>query len=114
MVSDSRLNVVWKQPTDLRRPVEPQDTGTGPRHVDPATGVPTGPFPRCYPLLLTEDELVHLLRIPEIGRRAAPHNIIQNLKRMHNLPCIHIGKTPLYPFEAVRQWILDKVEKERR
>ncbi|HSV98691.1 MAG TPA: hypothetical protein VLI39_00855 [Sedimentisphaerales bacterium] len=67
-----------------------------------------------YPLLLTEGELIDLLRIPEVGGTASPHNVIENLKRMHNLPCIHICKMPLYPFEAVRQWILDKVEKERR
>jgi hypothetical protein len=68
----------------------------------------------AYPLLLTEDELIALLRIPEVSGAASPHNVIENLKRMHGLPCIHICKTPLYPYEAVRQWILDKVEKERR
>jgi len=65
-------------------------------------------------VLLTEDELICLLRIPEIAGAVEHHNVIENLKRMHSLPCIHICKTPLYPFEAVRQWILDKVEKERR
>ncbi|MCU0917096.1 MAG: hypothetical protein MUC88_21410, partial [Planctomycetes bacterium] len=67
-----------------------------------------------FRVLLTEQELIDLLRIPEISHAANYHNVIENLKRMHGLPCIHIGKTPLYPFEAVRQWILDKVEKERR
>lgn len=66
------------------------------------------------PLLLTEGELIGLLRIPEISSGQDYHNVVENLKRMHNLPCIHICKTPLYPYEAVRQWILDKVEKERR
>jgi hypothetical protein len=79
----------------------------------PATTPPGSPPVPC-PLLLTEDELIDLLRIPEVSGAASPHNVIQNLKRMHNLPCIHICKTPLYPLEAVRQWILDKVEKERR
>lgn len=114
MMSHSRLNVVYKQPTDLSRPVEPQNTGTAPRHIDPAARLPADPLVHFYPLLLTEHELVDLLRIPDIGGRADYHNIIQNLKRMHGLPCIHIGRTPLYPFEAVRRWIMDKVEKERR
>jgi len=70
--------------------------------------------PQALPLLLTEDELISLLRIPEISRAQDYHNVIENLKRMHDLPCIHICKTPLYPFEAVRQWVQDKVEKERR
>ncbi len=67
-----------------------------------------------FPLLLTEDELVALLRIPEVSKTGNHHYVIQNLMRMHDLPCIHISKTPLYPFEAVRQWILEKVQKERR
>ena len=66
------------------------------------------------PVLLTEDELIALLRIPEISNATDYRNVIENLRRIHNLPCIHICKTPLYPFEAVRQWVLDKVEKERR
>lgn len=67
-----------------------------------------------YPLLLTEDELIGLLRIPEVSGAKDYHRVIENLKRMHGLPCIHICKTPLYPFEAVRGWILEKVEKERQ
>jgi len=70
--------------------------------------VPFG-FP---PLLLTEDELIVLLRIREVCGNANPYNVIYNLKRMHGLPCIHVSRTALYPFEAVRQWVLDKVEKE--
>ncbi len=68
----------------------------------------------AYPLLLTEDELVALLRIPEVSKTGNHHYVVQNLMRMHDLPCIHISKTPLYPFEAVRQWILDKVELEKK
>lgn len=75
-----------------------------------AAPYPFGP----YPILLTEDELIAVLRIREICCDANPYNVVENLKRMHGLPCIHISRTPLYPFEAVRQWVLDKVEKERR
>ncbi len=91
-----------------------RDSDRALQHIDLAAGVSSTPVPYLYPLLLTEGELIGLLRIPEISRGANPHNVIENLKRMHGLPCIHICKTSLYPFEAVRQWILDKVQKERR
>lgn len=114
MMSDSRLNLVHNRPTDVRHSAEPQDAGTAPPSIHVVAKTPAPPFPYFYPLLLTEDELVDLLRIPDIGTRADHHNVIENLRRMHGLPCIHICKAPLYPFEAVRQWILDKAEKERR
>ena len=72
-----------------------------------------GGFDLC-PELLTEEELIRFLRIPEVSKAKDHHNVIENLKRMHDLPCIHICKTPLYPFEAIRQWILNKVKKEQR
>ena len=64
--------------------------------------------------LMTEDELIVYLRIPEVSKSKDYHNVIENLKRMHHLPCIHICKKPLYPLAAVRQWILDKAEMEER
>ena len=67
----------------------------------------------ALPLLLTEDEVIDLLRILEISKAADYRNVIENLKRIHNLPCIHICKKSLYPLEAIRQWLLDKTEKEQ-
>jgi hypothetical protein len=64
--------------------------------------------------LMTEDELIAYLRIPEVSKSRDHHNVIENLKRTHHLPCIHICKKPLYPLEAVRQWILDKAEMEQQ
>jgi hypothetical protein len=69
---------------------------------------------RPMPLLLTEDEVIELLRIPEISEAQNYRNVIENLKRMHNLPCIHLCRKPLYPLEAIRQWILEKAEKEQQ
>jgi hypothetical protein len=91
-----------------------ENTPRPPQQIDLNLNQSGNPVPYGYPLLLTEDELIHLLRIREIGSAANPYNVIVNLKRMHGLPCIHICKTPLYPFEAVRQWILEKVQKERQ
>ncbi len=69
---------------------------------------------RPMPLLLTEDEVIDLLRIPEISEAKDYRNVIENLKRIHNLPCIHLCRKPLYPLEAIRQWILEKAEKEQQ
>jgi hypothetical protein len=63
--------------------------------------------------LLTEEELITFLRIPEISKASDHHNVIDNLKRMHELPCIHICRQPLYPIQAVRKWILEKMISEK-
>jgi hypothetical protein len=66
-----------------------------------------------YPELMTETELMHFLRIPDVSRGADPHNVVVNLKRLHGLPCIHISKQPLFPLEAIRQWVQEKLAKEQ-
>ena len=71
-----------------------------------------GDFTPC-PELLTEEELIRYLRIPEVSKAQNHHHVIENLKRMHDLPCIHISNQPLYPLNAVRKWIDKKSEKEK-
>lgn len=66
-----------------------------------------GKFAPC-PELLTEEELVIFLRIPHVSNAKDYHNVIENLKRMHDLPRIHICGKPLYPKEAIRKWIEEK------
>lgn len=67
----------------------------------------TGGFtPR--PELMTEVELIEFLRIHEVSDSKNYHNVIENLKRMHGLPRIHLCGKPLYPLEAVKEWIRDK------
>jgi len=61
-----------------------------------------------WPELLTEDELIVFLRIPEVSKSHDFHNVIENLKRMHDLPRIHICGRPLYPREAINEWIKKK------
>ena len=65
-----------------------------------------------FPELMTETELMHFLRIPDVSPGANPHNVVENLKRFHQLPCIHISRQPLYPLAAVRRWVEDKLVKE--
>lgn len=61
-----------------------------------------------YPDLLTEKELINFLRIPEVSKAADYHNVIENLKRMHGLPRVHLCGKPLYPIEAVKKWVEEK------
>lgn len=66
-----------------------------------------------WPDLLTEEELIVYLRIPEVSKAGDYHNVIANLKRMKDLPCIHISRQPLYPLEAIKAWIRQQVEEFR-
>jgi len=66
-----------------------------------------GGFTPC-PELLTEEELIRFLRIPEVSSAKDFGNVIDNLKRMHDLPRVHICGKPLYPIEAIRGWITKK------
>ena len=63
------------------------------------------------PELMTEAELICFLRIPEVSKATNYHNAIDNLKRMHDLPRIHICGQPLYPREAIVEWIRDRTTK---
>jgi len=70
-------------------------------------------YPGHTPELMTEQELIQFLRIPEVATTGKYKNVVDNLKRMHGLPSIHICKQPLYPLNAVRKWISEKLKKER-
>ena len=71
-----------------------------------------GEFAPC-PDLLTEEELVIFLRIPHVSNSKNYHNVIENLKRMHGLPRIHICGKPLYPREAINEWIKNKTKNRK-
>ena len=66
------------------------------------------------PELMTENELIDFLRMPEISKAQNLSYVIENLKRMHDLPCVHICRKPLYPLKSVLEWIEQQVEKEKR
>lgn len=57
------------------------------------------------PDLMTEDELIRFLRIPKISKAKDLRSVITNLKRFRDLPCVHICRQPLYPREAVMEWL---------
>jgi len=71
-----------------------------------------GGFVPC-PELLTEEELIVFLRIPQISKSKDYHNVIENLKRVHGLPRIHICGKPLYLLEEIREWIRKKQQTEK-
>ena len=60
---------------------------------------------QTYPYLLTEEELIAFLRIPEISTSQNYHNVIDNLKRIHGLPRLHICGKVLYPLDATKEWV---------
>ena len=68
----------------------------------------------CHPpALMTEGELIQFLRIPEVSKAKDLGHVIENLRRMHGLSCIHISRQPLYPLKSVLEWIDQQVEKEK-
>jgi len=60
---------------------------------------------KVYPDLMTEKELIEYLRIPEISKAKKYHHVIENLKRMRDLPRIQLCSKTLYPIEAIREWV---------
>ena len=86
----------------------PKDEKTSNSFVTPAV-LPdgNGGFTVC-PELLTEEELIAFLRIPKVSKSKDYHNVIENLKRMHDLPRIHICSKPLYPLDEIREWVKRK------
>ena len=48
-----------------------------------------GEFGLC-PTVMTEEELIRFLRIPEITNARSHRNVIENLKRTRGLPRIHL------------------------
>jgi hypothetical protein len=60
------------------------------------------------PELLTEAELIRLLRVPEVSKANDYSNVIANLKRMHDLPRLHLCGKTLYPTREIMVWITEK------
>jgi len=61
------------------------------------------------PTVMTEEELIRFLRIPEISGASNHHHVIENLKRRHGLPRIHLCGKAVYLADSVRQWLQQRV-----
>jgi len=96
------MNRQISQNGDDKRPQRQSDF---PYPVTPAV-LPdgNGGFTPC-PELMTEEELIAFLRIPEVSKSDDHHNVIEHLKRIRNLPRIHICNKTLYPRKAIEKWI---------
>jgi hypothetical protein len=73
---------------------------------DPAATMPNrdGGFALC-PTVMTEEELIRFLRIPEISNATNHRHVIENLKRKHGLPRIHLCGKTVYLTDSVKQWL---------
>ncbi len=63
-----------------------------------------GQFVPC-PTVMTEDELIRFLRIPEISGAKNHRHVIENLKRVHGLPRIHLCGKTVYLTDSVTEWL---------
>ncbi len=63
-----------------------------------------GGFVLC-PTVMTEEELIQFLRIPEISNAADYKHVIENLKRAHGLPRIHLCGKVVYLTDSVKAWL---------
>jgi len=63
-----------------------------------------GEFGPC-PIVMTEEELIRFLRIPEISNARNHRNVIENLKRTRGLPRIHLCGKAVYLTDAVKAWL---------
>jgi hypothetical protein len=69
---------------------------------------PDGGFVAC-PTVMTEEELIHFLRIPEISTASNHRHVIENLNRKHGLPRIHLCGKTVYLTDSVKQWLQSHV-----
>ena len=64
---------------------------------------------RPCPSIMTEEELIRFLRIPEISHAKNHQNVIENLKRTRSLPRIHLCGKTVYLADAVKAWLENHV-----
>lgn len=55
--------------------------------------------------LMTEQEVIHFLRIPEVSNSKDYHNVIEHLKKYRGLPRVRICHKALYPKKAILEWL---------
>jgi len=63
-----------------------------------------GEFEPC-PTVMTEEELIRFLRIPEISNARNHRNVVENLKRTRGLPRIHLCGKTVYLTDSVKAWL---------
>jgi hypothetical protein len=61
------------------------------------------------PPVMTEEELIRFLRIPEISHATNHRHVIENLKRNHGLPRIRLCGRTVYLTDSVKAWLEGQV-----
>jgi len=61
---------------------------------------PDGEYVPC-PSVMTEEELIRFLRIPEISNAKSHRNVIENLKRTRGLPRVYLCGKAVYLTDTV-------------
>lgn len=79
------------------------DPGLPPIPPSPESG-----FSIC-PTVMTEEELIRFLRIPEISGATNYRHVIENLKRKHGLPRVHLCGKTVYLTDSVKVWLAKHV-----
>jgi len=69
-------------------------------------------FAAPWPELMVEEELAAYLRLPAVSANAKPGNVIANLRRERDLPCLAISNRLVYPLELVREWVKEQAKKD--
>jgi hypothetical protein len=71
------------------------------------SAIPPNPHGQMIPSppVMTEEELIRFLRIPEISHAANHRHVIENLKRNHGLPRIHLCGSTVYLADSVKNWL---------
>jgi hypothetical protein len=62
--------------------------------------------------VMTIDEVIIFLRIPEVSTSKDYHNVVKNLIRFRNLPHICISNKMLFPRQAVLEWVAGQTIRE--
>lgn len=61
------------------------------------------------PTVMTEEELIRFLRIPEISNATNHRHVIENLKRNHGLPRVHLCGKTVYLADPVKTWLEKRI-----
>jgi len=77
-------------------------------HLSTMLPIPESTLLPCL-TLMTEEELIRFLRIPEISTAANQRHVVENLKRVHGLPRIHLCGKTVYLADSVKQWLQQRV-----
>jgi len=102
-MATKEAELISEKPMKCEMPNNPDRLANSDKHKNIARHVPLKSDHNTE--LMTEAELIIFLRIPEISSSKDYHNVIEHLKRIHELPRVHICRKALYPRRAILEWV---------